>query len=168
MSLLQVYASVAIFSLFTYIFIARSFASGLVRSMDTLGFMVMAYFSGYITSKYSRFRIIAVGSFTVGLTYILRITVNTLVKAFLVSILGGLAFKLYDILLFLDFAERAEALEERSFYTGKKMFNSVGKVIISVVFIEVAISQGEREAFNAVFIFAALSTRAMIVTQRYR
>jgi MFS family permease len=163
----QAYASVAIFSLFTYIFIAGNFASGLVRSMDTLGFMVMAYFSGYIASKFSRFRIIAVGSFIAGLTYILRIAVNTHVEAFLISILGGLAFKLYDIPLFSDFADRAEALEERSFYTAKKMFNSFGKVIISVVFIGVAISSGEREAFNAVFILAALSTAVMIVTQRY-
>ena len=164
----QNYAAVAIFSLFTYIFIAGNFASGLVRSMDTLGFMVMAYFSGFIASKYSRFRIIAVGAFIAGLTYILRIAVSTPVEAFLVSILGGLAFKLYDIPLFSDFADRAEAAEERSFYTAKKMFNSLGKAVTSLLFIGVAVSSGERQAFNAVFIFAGLSTAAMTITQRYR
>jgi hypothetical protein len=48
------------------------------------------------------------------------------------------------------------------------MFNSFGKVIISVVFIGIAISSGEREAFNAVFILAALSTAVMTITQRYK
>jgi len=164
----QAYASVAIFSLFTYIFIAGNFASGLVRSMDTLGFMLMAYFSGFIASKYSRFKIIAVGAFIAGMTYILRIVVSTPAEAFLVSILGGLAFKLYDIPLFSDFADRAEAVEERSFYTAKKMFNSLGKIITSVLFIGLAVSSGERQAFNAVFILAALSTGIMTITQRYR
>lgn len=164
----QAYASVAIFSLFTYIFIAGNFASGLVRSMDTLGFMVMAYFSGYIASKYSRFSIIAVGALIAGATYLLRIAVTTPVEAFLVSILGGLAFKLYDIPLFSDFADRAEAVEERSFYTAKKMFNSLGKILTATVFIAVAAISGERLAFNAVFILAAISTAVMIVTQRYR
>ncbi|MFO7793690.1 MAG: hypothetical protein R6V35_01825 [Candidatus Nanohaloarchaea archaeon] len=164
----QAYASVAIFSLFTYIFIAGNFASGLVRSMDTLGFMVMAYFSGYIASKYSRFSIIAVGAFIAGVTYLLRIAVTTPVEAFLVSILGGLAFKLYDIPLFSDFADRAEAVEERSFYTAKMMFNSLGKILTATLFIGVAIVLGERSAFKAVFIFAAISTAVMTVTQRYR
>lgn len=164
----QAYASVAIFSLFTYIFVAGNFASGLVRSMDTLGFMVMAYFSGFIASKYSRFKIIAVGAFIAGLTYILRIAVSTPVEAFLVSILGGLAFKLYDIPLFSDFADRAEAVEERSFYTAKKMFSSLGKVVTSLLFIGVAVWAGQRQAFNSVFILAALSTAVMTITQRYR
>ena len=164
----QAYASVAIFSLFTYIFVAGNFASGLVRSMDTLGFMVMAYFSGFIASKYSRFKIIAVGAFIAGLTYILRIAVSTPVEAFLVSILGGLAFKLYDIPLFSDFADRAEAVEERRFYTAKKMFNSLGKVVTSLLFIGVAVWSSERQAFNSVFIVAAISTAVMTITQRYR
>ena len=164
----QAYASVAIFSLFTYIFIAGDFASGLVRSMDTLGFMIMAYFSGFIASKYSRFKLIAVGAFISGLAYILRIVVSTPVEAFLISISGGLAFKLYDIPLFSDFADRAEAVEERSFYTAKKMFNSLGKIITAGLFIGVAVSIDERQAFNAVFILAALSTAIMTITQRYR
>ena len=164
----QAYASVAIFSLFTYIFIAGNFASGLVRSMDTLGFMIMAYLSGYIASRYSRFKIIATGAFIAGLTYLLRIFVITPAEAFLASILGGLAFKLYDIPLFSDFADRAEEAEERSFYTAKKMFNSLGKIITALLFIGIAISSGEREAFNAVFILAAMSTAVMTLTQRYR
>lgn len=164
----QAYASVAIFSLFTYIFIAGNFASGLVRSMDTLGFMVMAYFSGYIASRHSRFSIIAVGAFIAGATYLLRIAVTTAIEAFLISIVGGLAFKMYDIPLFSDFADRAEAVEERSFYTAKKMFNSLGKILTATLFIGVAIVLGERSAFNAVFILAAISTGIMTVTQRYR
>lgn len=165
---IQSYASVAIFSLFTYSFIAGNFASGLVRSMDTLGFMVMAYLSGFIASRYSRFKIIATGALLAGLTYILRVYISIPLEAFLVSILGGLAFKLYDIPLFSDFADRAEDSEERSFYTAKKMFNSFGKVLTSLLFIGVAVSVSERQAFNAVFILAAISTAIMTITQRYR
>jgi hypothetical protein len=75
---------------------------------------------------------------------------------------------MYDIPLFSDFADRAEAVEERSFYTAKKMFNSLGKILTAILFIGVAIVLGERAAFNAVFILAAISTGIMTVTQRYR
>ncbi len=163
----QAYASVAIFTLFTYIFIAGSISSGVVRTMDTLGFMVMAYFSGYISSKYPRFKIIAAGALIAGITYLLRIGVSTPLEAFIISLIGGLAFKLYDIPLFTDFADRAEASEERSFYTAKKMFNSLGKTITALIFIGIAFTD-ERQAFNAVFVLAALSTVLMTVTQRYR
>jgi predicted MFS family arabinose efflux permease len=165
---IQAYAAVAIFSLFTYVFIAGDFASGFVRSMDTLGFMIMAYFSGLVASKYSRFKIIAAGALISGLTYLLRIVISTPVEAFLVSILGGLSFKLYDIPLFSDFADRAEEVEERSFYTAKKTFNSLGKILTSLLFIGASIHLGEREAFNAIFILAAISTTVMTVTQRYK
>ncbi len=165
---IQSYAAVAIFTLFTYVFIAGSISSGLVRTMDTLGFIVMAYFSGFISSKFPRFKIIAAGALIAGLTYLLRIGVSTPLEAFAVSVAGGLAFKLYDIPLFSDFADRAEAVEERSFYTAKKMFNSLGKIFTALLFITIAFSSGERQAFNAVFILAAISTVVMIIIQRYR
>lgn len=165
---IQAYASVAVFSLFTYIFIAGSISSGLVRSLDTLGFMVMAYFSGYLASKYSRFKLIAAGAFFAGLTYLIRTVISTPIEAFLVSLAGGLAFKLYDIPLFSDFADRAENSEERSFYTAKKMFNSLGKIVTASVFIGIAAASTERAAFNSVFILAAVSTAVMTLTQRYR
>lgn len=165
---IQADASVALFSLFTFIFIAGSLSSGVVRTMDTLGFMLMAYLSGYISSRYSRLKIIAAGASLAGITYILRVYVSTPLEAFAVSIVGGLAFKLYDIPLFSDFADRAEDIEERSFYTAKKMFNSLGKVFLSSVFILVAVYSEQRAAFTTVFIIAALSTALMIITQKLR
>jgi MFS family permease len=161
----QAYASVALFSLFTYIFVAGDISSGLVRSMDILGFMIMAYFSGYISSKYSRLKIIAAGSVLAGIIYISRIYVTSPVEAFLVSVAGGLAFKLYDIPLFSDFADRAEDSEERSFYAAKKIFNSTGKALTIIVFLAAA-TFSTKTAFNTVFILAAASTATMIITQR--
>ena len=162
---IQSYTSVALFSLFTYIFIAGSISSGLVRSMDTLGFMIMAYFSGYISSKYSRLRIITAGAIISGAIYIARIYVGTSLEAFIVSILGGLAFKLYHIPLFSDFADRAEKSEERSFYTAKKIFNSTGKALTIGIFL-ISASAGTKQAFTTVFILAAASTGVMAFTQK--
>ena len=163
---IQAYASVAIFSLFTYIFIAGSISSGLVRSFDIIGFMIMAYLSGYVSSKYDRGKIILSGALFAVLIYLLRIAVSSPVEAFIVSIAGGLAFKLYDIPLFSKYADGAEDNEERSFYASKKMFNSLGKVLTATIFITVFILNSERTAFNTVFILAAISSLTMIFGER--
>jgi len=162
----QAYASVAIFSLFTYIFIAGSISSGLVRSFDIVGFMIMAYFSGYISSKYSRGKIIFTGASLAGIVYLIRIGVSDPIEAFVVSVAGGLAFKLYDIPLFSEYADGAEDNEERSFYASKKLFNSLGKLVTSVLFLTVFTLSTERTAFNTVFIFAGVSTAIMIFGER--
>jgi len=162
----QAYASVAIFSLFTYIFIAGSISSGLVRSFDIVGFMIMAYLSGYVSSKYSRSKIIFTGALLAGIIYLVRIGVSTPLEAFLVSIAGGLSFKLYDIPLFSEYADGAEDNEERSFYASKKMFNSFGKMCTGVIFLAVLTLSTERMAFNTVFIIAAISTATMIFGER--
>jgi len=162
----QAYASVAIFSLFTYIFIAGSISSGLVRSFDIVGFMIMAYLSGYISSKYSRSKIIFTGALLAGIIYLVRIGVSSPLEAFLVSIAGGLAFKLYDIPLFSEYADGAEDNEERSFYASKKIFNSFGKLVTALIFLAVFTLSTERMAFNTVFIIAAISTATMIFGER--
>lgn len=162
----QAYASVAIFSLFTYIFIAGSISSGLVRSFDTLGFMIMAYFSGYISSKYSRGKIIFAGAFLAGVIYLLRAAVSTPIEAFLISIAGGLAFMMYNIPLFSKYADGAEDNEERSFYASKKTFNSFGKVLTAGLFLAVFTFSGERGAFNSVFVLAAISAVTMMIGDR--
>ncbi len=159
---IQAYASVALFSLFTYIFVAGSISSGLVRSLDTVGFMVMAYLSGYISSKYSRSKIILVGAFFAGIVYLLRTTVSTPLEAFMISIAGGLAFKLYDIPLFSNYADSAEDNEERSFYAAEKVFNAVGKSITGFFFLGAFLFYSPRTAFNSVFILAAASTALMV------
>jgi len=162
----QAYASVAIFSLFTYIFIAGSISSGLVRSFDTVGFMIMAYLSGYVSSKYNRGKIIFAGAILAGLIYLIRIGVSTPLEAFLISIAGGLAFKLYDIPLFSKYADGAEDNEERIFYASKKTFNSLGKIITALIFLTASVIYSERIAFNAVFVLAAFSSLTMIVGDR--
>lgn len=163
---IQAYASVAIFSLFTYIFIAGSISSGLVRSFDTVGFMIMAYLSGYVSSKYNRGKIIFAGAILAGLIYLIRIGVSTPLEAFLISIAGGLAFKLYDIPLFSKYADGAEDNEERIFYASKKTFNSLGKIITALIFLTASVIYSERIAFNAVFVLAAFSSLTMIVGDR--
>ncbi|PSH01924.1 MAG: hypothetical protein BRC26_02750 [Nanohaloarchaea archaeon QH_8_44_6] len=163
---IQAYASVAIFSLFTYIFIAGSISSGLVRSFDIVGFMIMAYLSGYVSSKYSRSKIIFTGALLAGIIYLVRMGVSTPLEAFLVSIAGGLSFKLYDIPLFSEYADGAEDNEERSFYASKKIFNSFGKLVTALIFLTVLTSSTERMAFNTVFIIAAISTATMIFGER--
>lgn len=162
----QAYASVAIFSLFTYVFIAGSVSSGLVRTFDIVGFMIMAYLSGYISSMYDRSRIIFTGALLAGLVYLARIGVSSPLGAFIVSIAGGLAFKLYDIPLFSEYADGAEDNEERSFYASKKIFNSLGKLGTATIFLTVFTLSTERMAFNTVFIIAAVSAATMIFGER--
>lgn len=161
----QAIASVAIFSLFTYIFIAGSTSSGFVRSMDTVGFMLVAYLSGEISSRYGRNMIIVTGLIMAGVTYLARIFVQTPVEAFIASLIGGIAFKLYHIPLFSEFADEAEKRDERSFYAAKKLFNSLGKVITMILFVSTTIMFTNRKAFVLVFSIAALSTLTLIAGQ---
>lgn len=163
---IQGYASVAIFSLFTYIFVAGSISSGAVRSFDIVGFMIMAYISGWTSSKYSRSKIMAVGASLAGIIYLLRIGVSSPLEAFAVSVAGGLAFKLYDIPLFSKLADGAQNSEERAFYASKKLFNSLGKVIAAATLITALILYGEKTAFSAIFVLAAVSTLTMMIGNR--
>ena len=163
---IQAYASVGLFSLFTYITVAGSLSSGLVRSLDTVGFMVMAYLSGRISRRYSRTSIVVTGSLLAGVVFLLRIPVSTPLQAFAVSLAGGLAYKLYDIPLFSSFADQAEKTEKRGFYAAKKTFNSLGKVLTAATFLYFTLAFDVQAAFTSVFVLAAASTVVMALTQK--
>lgn len=150
-------AAVALYGLFTYEFISGSFGSGLVRSLDTIGFVLVAYFSAWITGKFSRRSIIAVGSIASAVTYASRAFISTPFQAFSVAFIGGVAFKLYHIPIFSQFADEAESNSETEFFTLSRISKSAGMAAISAFFMA-ATSSGNRFAFQAVFITAGLVT----------
>ncbi len=158
---IQAVASVAVFSLFTFVVVGGFFNSGAVRSLDTVGFILVAYLSGYISSKYSRRKVILTGSALAALTYIGRVFVSTPFEAYLVSIVGGIGFKLYHIPLFSEFADEAGKNGETGFYTAKRIFTSLGKVLASGLFMA-GLFFNPKTAFNSVFALAALSIPFMV------
>ena len=154
---IQGLSAVALYGLFTYEFISGSFGSGLVRSLDTIGFVLVAYFSAYITDRVSRRTIIAVGSIASAAAYVSRAFVSTPFQAFLVAFLGGIAFKLYHIPIFSQFADEAESNSKTEFFTLSRISKSAGMALTSGLFI-IALSQGNRFGFQAMFILAGVAT----------
>ena len=150
-------AAVALYGLFTYVFISGSFGSGFVRSLDTLGFVIVAYLSAWITDKISRKKVIIAGSTAAAFTYGARALVTTPFQGFIVAFLGGIAFKLYHIPIFSQFADEAESTSETEFFALTRICTSIGMIIASTIFIA-TLNIGEKTAFQTVFILAGIAT----------
>jgi hypothetical protein len=137
--------------------VSGSFGSGFVRSLDTLGFVLVAYASAWITDKISRNTVIIVGSAAAAVTYAVRALVQTSFQSFLVAFLGGLAFKLYHIPLFSQLADEAESTSKTDFFALSRVCSSLGMLVASSIFL-VLQSIDPMIGFQAVFVFAGLIT----------
>ena len=149
--------SVAFYGLFTYEFVSGSFGSGLVRSLDTLGFVLVAYASAWITGRVSRNTIIIAGSTAAAITYGARTLVQTSFQGFLVAFLGGIAFKLYHIPLFSQLADEAESTSKTDFFALSRVCSSLGMAVASLIFL-ILQPVDVLLAFQTVFVFAAAMT----------
>ena len=156
----QAIAAVAIYALFTYKFTSGSFGSGLVRSLDTIGFVLVAYFSAWITGKLSRKTVIGIGATASAITYIARALVQNSFQGFIVAFAGGIAFKLYHIPLFSQLANEAESTSETEFFALSRICTGLGMTIATTLFI-LTIQIGQKTAFQAVFILAAIATMTL-------
>jgi MFS family permease len=154
---IQGIGAVALYGLFTYEFISGSFGSGFVRSLDTIGFVLVAYFSAWITDKISRKKVIAIGSTAASITYAARAFVTTPFQGFLVAFIGGIAFKLYHIPIFSQLADEAESTSETEFFALSRVCTSLGMILATGIFIFM-LGIGDRIAFQTIFLIAALAT----------
>ena len=150
-------AAVALYGLFTYEFVSGSFGSGLVRSLDTLGFVLVAYASAWITGRVSRNTIIIAGSTASAITYGARAFVQTSFQGFLVAFLGGIAFKLYHIPLFSQLVDEAESTSKTDFFALSRVCSSLGMAVASLIFL-ILQPVDVLLAFQTVFVFAAAMT----------
>lgn len=153
----QALAAVALYGLFTYVFIGGSFGSGFVRSLDTLGFVIVAYFSAWISDRFSRRLVIAVGASTAAITYFLRALVSVPLEAFIVAFAGGVAFKLYHIPLFSEFADEADSTSDTEFFALSRICEAFGMMLAAALFLSL-IQVDSRMAFQAVFVLAGALT----------
>ena len=156
----QAIAAVAIYALFTYKFTSGSFGSGLVRSLDTIGFVLVAYFSAWITGKLSKKTVIGIGATASAITYIARALVQNSFQGFIVAFAGGIAFKLYHIPLFSQLANEAESTSETEFFALSRICTGLGMTIATTLFI-LTIQIGQKTAFQAVFLLAAIATMTL-------
>lgn len=162
---IQAIAAVSIYGLFTYEFLSGSFGSGFVRSLDTLGFVIVAYLSAWITDKASRKTVIGVGASAAAITYVARALVQTPLQGFLVAFAGGIAFKLYHIPLFSQLADEAQSTSETEFFALGRICTGLGMAIATTLFIFM-LQNGARLAFQSVFILAAVATMTLPLMER--
>lgn len=162
---IQAIAAVAIYGLFTYEFLSGSFGSGFVRSLDTLGFVLVAYMSAWITDRVSRKTVIGVGASAAAITYLARAFVQTPFQGFLVAFAGGIAFKLYHIPLFSQLADEAQSTSETEFFALSRICTGLGMVIATTLFLLV-LNIGSKLAFQSVFILAAFATMTLPIMER--
>ena len=161
----QAIAAVSIYGLFTYEFLSGSFGSGFVRSLDTLGFVLVAYLSAWITDKVPRKTVIAVGATGAAITYAARALVQTPLQGFIVAFTGGIAFKLYHIPLFSQLADEAQSTSETEFFALSRVCTGVGMTVATLLFLGL-LGTGSRIAFQAVFLLAGLATLTLPLMER--
>jgi MFS family permease len=157
---IQGIAAKALYGLFIYEFVTGSFGSGLVRSLDTIGFVLVAYFSAWITKRASRKSVIAIGSITAATTYAARAFVTTPFHGFLVAFIGGIAFKIYHIPIFSQIANEAGSNSETEFFALLRICTSFGMLIASGLFV-LLINSGVKSSFQTIFILAGIATMAV-------
>ena len=162
---IQAVAAVALYGLFTYEFLSGSFGSGFVRSLDTLGFVIVAYLSAWITSKISRKTVIGIGATAAAITYLARALVQTSFQGFIVAFAGGIAFKLYHIPLFSQLADEAQSTSETEFFALSRICTGLGMVIATTIFVTM-LQVGSRTAFQTVFVLAAAATMTLPLMER--
>ena len=161
----QAIAAVSIYGLFTYEFLSGSFGSGFVRSLDTLGFVLVAYLSARITDKVPRKTVIAIGATGAAITYAARALVQTPLQGFVVAFTGGIAFKLYHIPLFSQLADEAQSTSETEFFALSRICTGVGMTVATLLFLGL-LGTGSRIAFQAVFLLAGLATLTLPLMER--
>ena len=161
---IQGIAAVALYGLFTYEFVGGSFGSGFVRSLDTLGFVLVAYLSAWITDRFSRKKVVIIGSTAAAVTYGARAMVVTSFEGFIVAFLGGVAFKLYHIPIFSQFADEAESTSETEFFALSRLCTSIGMIIASLIFLTM-LGSGQKTAFQTVFLLAGLATLSIPIME---
>ncbi len=157
---------VAIFSLFIYVVVGGPLSAGMVRSLDTLGFILTAYAAGLLASKYGRKRIIMVGSLLTAFFYLMRALVGAPLEAFIIALLGGISFKLFHVPLFSEFADQADRKSKSEFYTLKEIFTSFGEVVTGIVFLLLWSVFSAEISFRVIFIVAAICSVLLWVFDR--
>jgi len=157
---------VAIFSLFIYVVIGGPLSAGLVRSLDTLGFILTAYAAGILASKYGRKKIIMIGSLLTAFFYVMRALLGAPLEAFVIALLGGISFKLFHVPLFSEFADQADRKTKSEFYTLKEIFTSFGEVVTGIVFLLLWRISTAETSFRAIFVVAAVCSALLWVLDR--
>jgi MFS family permease len=157
---IQGIAAKALYGLFIYEFVAGSFGSGLVRSLDTIGFVLVAYVSAWISKKASRKKIIIIGSIAAATTYVARAFVSTPFHGFIVAFIGGISYKIYHIPIFSQIANEAESKSETEFFALSRISTSFGMLIASGLFV-ILITSGVKSSFQTIFVLAGVATMAI-------
>ncbi len=153
-------SSVDIFALFIFVVIGGTVDVGWVRSLDSLGFVLTGFATGYIIQRYGNTAPLIFGALGNAVLNASRGFIYTPLQAFTLSFMAGIMFQIYHVPLYARFADMAENSDVLEFYALRKIFVGLGNVLVITTLFTTEYFYGIETGFKAVFLLSGL---AMIV-----
>ncbi|MEF8880860.1 MAG: hypothetical protein V5A72_03455 [Candidatus Nanohaloarchaea archaeon] len=158
---IQAVGAVAVFGMFIYLIVGGSVDVGSARALDSLGFVITGLLVGRYATKIRKDLFVTIGCIGAGSAFFLRGFIATPIQAFLLSFISGIFFQIYHIPIYSSFADEAEDTEILEFYTLRKIFVSVGNILVIGTLAVFYTFYDLKTGFHAAFTLGGLSTFMM-------
>jgi predicted MFS family arabinose efflux permease len=158
--------SALFFVIFVFQYVGGTLNAGAVRSLNIVGFVIAALLAGHLTMKYGKRRVLIWSAGLLALTYFLRGFVGGPFQALIISLVAGISFKFYHIPIYSIFVGEAKSENQLEFFSFKRTFASLGKIITVILVLSVYFSQGFRTALITSFFIGGISSLLAIYFTR--
>lgn len=158
---IQAVTAVAIFGMFIYLVVGGSIDVGGARALDSLGFVLTGLLVGKYTGKIRKEKFVTAGCIGAAIIMFLRGFITAPIQAFFISFAGGIFFQIYHVPIYSSFADKAEDTEILEFYTLRKIFVSLGNILVVLTLTTFYLLYDLQTGFKATFFLGGLSTLAM-------